>query len=74
MGLGAGVALGQVLVQNLAADLQGGVAGAAAAQAVGVKAKDVMVTLKNLGDLKTKGILTAEEFDTKRVALLKKLV
>ena len=79
MGLGAGVALGQVLAQNLAQGLQGGnaaAAGAAAAAAapVGVKAEDVMATLEKLGDLKSKGILTQEEFDTQTAELLKKLV
>ena len=79
MGLGAGVALGQVLAQNLAQGLQGGnaaAAGAAAAAAapVGVKAEDVMATLEKLGDLKSKGILTQEEFDSKKAELLKKLV
>lgn len=75
MGLGAGVALGQVLAQNLAAGLQGGAAVApAAAPAAGVKAEDVMATLEKLGDLKTKGILTQEEFDVKKAELLKKLV
>ena len=76
MGLGAGVALGQVLAQNLAAGLQGGAAAGAApvAAAVGVKAEDVMATLEKLGELKSKGILTQEEFDTKKAELLKKLV
>ncbi len=76
MGLGAGVALGQVLAQNLAAGLQGGASAGqtAAAQATGVKAEDVMETLEKLGDLKTKGILTQEEFDAKKAELLKKLV
>ena len=79
MGLGAGVALGQVLAQNLAQGLQGGnaaAAGAAAAAAapVGVKAEDVMATLEKLGDLKSKGILTQEEFDAKKAELLKKLI
>ncbi len=76
MGLGAGVALGQVLAQNLASGLQGGGAGAtaAAAQPVGVKAEDLMATLEKLGELKTKGILTQEEFDAKKAELLKKLV
>lgn len=73
MGLGAGVALGQVLAQNLQAGLQGGAA-APAAQAVGVKAEDVMATLEKLGELKAKGILTQEEFDAKKAELLKKLV
>ena len=75
MGLGAGVALGQVMAQNLAGGLQGGAsAAAAAAQPVGVKAEDLMATLEKLGELKTKGILTQEEFDAKKAELLKKLV
>ena len=76
MGLGAGVALGHVLAQNLAAGLQGGAAAGAApvAAAVGVKAEDVMATLEKLGELKSKGILTQEEFDAKKAELLKKLV
>ncbi len=71
MGLGAGVALGQVLAQNLQAGLQGQPAPAAAA---GVKPDDVMATLEKLGELKAKGILTQEEFDAKKAELLKKLV
>ncbi len=81
MGLGAGVALGQVLAQNLSAGLQGGAnaaanaqAAAAAQQSQGVKPEDVMATLEKLGELKTKGILTQEEFDNKKAELLKKLV
>ena len=83
MGLGAGVALGQVMAQNLAAGLQGGGAPMAAAQApggisaaapVGVRPEDVMATLEKLGELKSKGILTQEEFDAKKAELLKKLV
>jgi membrane protease subunit (stomatin/prohibitin family) len=76
MGLGAGVAMGQVLAQNLAAGLQNQPqhAPAAVAAAVGVKAEDVMATLEKLGDLKGKGILTQEEFDSKKAELLKKLV
>ena len=79
MGLGAGVALGQVLAQNLAQGLQGGQgAGAptpAAAPATAVVSPaDVMATLEKLAELKTKGILTQEEFDAKKAELLKKLV
>ncbi|OYT92430.1 MAG: hypothetical protein CFE43_08240 [Burkholderiales bacterium PBB3] len=72
MGLGAGVALGQVLAQNLQAGLQAQPA-AAAAVAVGLKPDDIIATLEKLGDLKAKGILTAEEFDAKKAELLKKL-
>ena len=70
MGLGAGVALGQVLAQNLQAGLQN----QPVAAPVAIKADDVMATLEKLGDLKTKGILTQEEFDAKKAELLKKLV
>ena len=73
MGLGAGVALGQVLAQNLQAGLQGQTA-APPAEASGVRPEDVMATLEKLGDLKAKGILTQEEFDSKKAELLKKLV
>ena len=79
MGLGAGVALGQVMAQQLSQGLHPAAPGAPAAAAgaaapVGVKAEDVMATLEKLGDLKTKGILTQEEFDAKKAELLKKLV
>ncbi len=74
MGLGAGVALGQVLAQNLAAGLQATPAAAAPAQVLGVKPEEVMATLEKLGDLKAKGILTQDEFDAKKAELLKKLV
>ena len=73
MGLGAGVALGQVMAQQLSQGLHGGGAAAAAAP-VGVKPDDVMATLEKLAELKTKGIVTQEEFDTKKAELLKKLV
>jgi membrane protease subunit (stomatin/prohibitin family) len=76
LGLGAGVALGQVMAQNLQAGLMGAAAPAAvaAAPAVGMKPEDVMATLEKLADLKTKGILTQEEFDSKKAELLKKLI
>ena len=80
MGLGAGVALGQVLAQNLQQGLQGGTAAApqqaapAAAAPAAMKPEEVMATLEKLGELKSKGILTQEEFDAKKTELLKKLV
>ena len=75
--LGAGVAMGQILAQNMQSALQGGAAagaGAAAAAPAGVKPEDVMATLEKLGELKAKGILTDDEFNTKKAELLKKLV
>lgn len=75
MGLGAGVALGQVMAQQLGQGLRSPAPEApAAAAAAGVKPEDVMATLEKLGELKTKGILTQEEFDAKKAELLKKLV
>ena len=77
MGLGAGVALGQVMAQQL----QGGLVGAhpaavaaPAAQAAGLKPEEIMATLEKLGELKAKGILTEDEFGAKKAELLKKLV
>jgi membrane protease subunit (stomatin/prohibitin family) len=78
MGLGAGMALGQVLAQNLQAGLQGGAQAGSPATvaplAPVVKADDVMGLLEKLGELKAKGILTDEEFASKKAELLKKLV
>jgi membrane protease subunit (stomatin/prohibitin family) len=70
------VALGQVMAQQLQQGLQGGAAQAAgaAAQAVGVRPDEVMATIEKLADLKAKGILTEEEFSSKKAELLKKLV
>ena len=78
MGLGAGVALGQVLAQNLAQGLNPNanapVAAAGSAAPAGIKPDEVMATLEKLADLKTKGILTDDEFASKKAELLKKLV
>ena len=81
MGLGAGVALGQVMAQQLQGGLAGANPAAAAAaqaaqvaQATGLKPDEVMATLEKLADLKAKGILTEEEFSAKKAELLKKLV
>jgi len=78
MGLGAGVALGQVLAQNLAQGLNptahAPAAVAAPVAAVGIKPDEVMATLEKLAELKAKGILTDEEFASKKAELLKKLV
>ncbi|CAN7658785.1 SPFH domain-containing protein [Pseudorhodoferax sp. LjRoot39] len=76
MGLGAGVALGQVLAQNLQQGLQrpAPAPAAPAAAAAVLKPEDVLATLERLGELKTKGILTDEEFASKKAELLKKLV
>jgi membrane protease subunit (stomatin/prohibitin family) len=69
LGLGAGVALGQVMAQQLGQGLQG----SGAAVPTGVKADDVMATLEKLAGLKARGILTEDEFATKKAELLKKI-
>jgi membrane protease subunit (stomatin/prohibitin family) len=76
MGLGAGVALGQVMAQQINQGLQGAgpAAAAAVAPAAGIKPDEVMATLEKLADLKAKGILTEDEFAAKKAELLKKLV
>jgi membrane protease subunit (stomatin/prohibitin family) len=74
MGLGAGMAMGQVLAQTMQSGLQGAGAAAAAQTAAAIKPEEVMATLEKLGELKSKGILTQEEFDAKKTELLKKLV
>jgi membrane protease subunit (stomatin/prohibitin family) len=73
MGLGAGIVMGQVLAQNLQKGLQGG-APAESAVPAAVKPDDVMAMLEKLGELKTKGVLTQEEFDAKKTELLKKIM
>ena len=76
VGLGAGVALGQVMANQLGQGLHPAAPGAAAAAAAaggGVKPEEVMATIEKLAELKGKGILTAEEFEAKKVELLKKL-
>ncbi|MEF7615088.1 SPFH domain-containing protein [Aquincola sp. MAHUQ-54] len=80
MGLGAGVALGQVMAQQLGQGLQGQGAAApagatpAASAPAGIAPDEVMATIEKLADLKAKGILTDEEFSAKKAELLKKLV
>ncbi|MBC7602548.1 MAG: SHOCT domain-containing protein, partial [Ramlibacter sp.] len=74
MGMGAGLAMGQVLAQNLQQGLQQRPATPMDAAPAAIKPDDVMATLEKLGELKTKGILTQEEFDAKKAELLKKLV
>ena len=80
MGLGAGVVMGQVLAQNLQQSLQGAagasatLSAAAAAGTATVRPDDVIATLEKLGELKSRGIVTAEEFDAKKTELLRKLV
>lgn len=82
MGLGAGMAMGQMM----ASQLQQGLTGAAPAQAAiaptapvaaaapALTPDEITATLEKLHELHTKGILTAEEFSDKKTELLKKLI
>jgi membrane protease subunit (stomatin/prohibitin family) len=74
-GLGAGLAMGQAIAQSLGQKMQG--AGGAQGGALGIASKEssqeVMQLLEKLHDLKSKGVLTEEEYTTKKADLLKKL-
>ena len=70
---GGGAGAAQTAAQT-AAQAAAQAAGAAAAAAVGIKPDEVMATLEKLADLKAKGILTEDEFVSKKAELLKKLV
>jgi hypothetical protein len=64
MGLGAGLAMGQLMARHLQS----------AAQApVPVRAEDVLSTLERLGELHVRGVLTDTEFADKKAELLRKL-
>jgi membrane protease subunit (stomatin/prohibitin family) len=69
VGLGAGMGFGQVMGQAMSQALQPAVAPVAAS----VSADEVVATLEKLHGLVEKGILSKEEFEAKKVELLKKL-
>jgi membrane protease subunit (stomatin/prohibitin family) len=73
MGLGAGIALGQTLAGQITQGLGQATAQAAAAIHEPVPPQDVMALIEKLAELRTKGILTEEEFSAKKAELLKKL-
>ncbi len=79
-GLGAGLAMGQMMAQTIQQGLQGGAAAHPStpstheAAPVGLKPDEIMATLEKLADLKARGILTEDEFASKKAELLKKLV
>jgi len=64
MGLGAGVAMGQVLAQTLSASQ---------AKPHSDRADELIATLEKLAQLTRQGVLTAEEFAAKKAEVLKKL-
>jgi membrane protease subunit (stomatin/prohibitin family) len=71
VGLGAGLGFGQVMGQAISQAIQPA-AGATPAVAP-VSADEVVATLEKLHGLVEKGILSKEEFEAKKVELLKKL-
>jgi membrane protease subunit (stomatin/prohibitin family) len=79
-GLGAGLALGQAMAQSIQQGLQsaqaatGTASGAGTPVIGGIQPDEIMATIEKLAELKTKGILTEEEFSAKKAELLKKLV
>lgn len=72
--MGIGLAMGQVMAGGMASALrpQAPTEAAVAATPAPTQA-EIMATLEKLHDLKTKGILTEEEYTAKKVDLLKKL-
>jgi membrane protease subunit (stomatin/prohibitin family) len=73
-GLGAGLGIGQAMGQAIGQAMQpAGAQGAAGGAPAQSAPQDVMQLLEKLHDLKTKGILSDEEFNQKKAELLKKL-
>ncbi|MDO5653021.1 MAG: SPFH domain-containing protein [Brachymonas sp.] len=76
MGMGAGLAMGQIMAQNMQQAMPGAASNAAPASGAAATpqtAEDVMALLEKLGDLKSKGILSEDEFNAKKAELLKRL-
>jgi membrane protease subunit (stomatin/prohibitin family) len=66
-GLGAGMAMAQVFTGALGQGVGGGASGG------GTPAEDPMATIQKLHGLMTQGIISQEEFDTKKAELLRKI-
>lgn len=74
VGIGAGIGLGNVIAQNMMnMNTQAQPTNTNAAAPVAQSKEDIMKMLKDLGELKTSGILTEEEFAAKKAELLAKL-
>ena len=74
-GLGAGMGIGQAMGQAIGQAMQpAGAPGAAGAAAPAPsQPQDAMQLLEKLHDLKTKGVITEEEFNAKKAELLKQM-
>lgn len=69
--IGAGVAMGNLMMNQMGNMNPGGNAGQESTKAE--SKEDIMSLLKQLGELKESGILTEEEFNTKKAELLARL-
>ncbi|MCO4794928.1 MAG: SPFH domain-containing protein [Bacteriovoracaceae bacterium] len=67
-GLGAGMAIGNQMVNQMSGNMSGG-----GQQGGGQSEEDILATIEKLHGMKEKGILSEEEFNTKKAELLKKL-
>lgn len=72
-GLGAGLTIGQTMASAMAGTIANPLQQPSAKPAMDAAA-EVTALLEKLHDLMTKGVLSKEEFETKKVELLKKLV
>ena len=74
-GLGAGMGIGQAMGQAIGQAMQpaGAPGGAGAAAPAPSQPQDAMQLLEKLHDLKTKGVITEDEFNTKKAELLKQM-
>ena len=70
--VGAGMGIGQAMGQAIGQAMQPGGAPGAAAPAQS-QPQDAMQLLEKLHDLKTKGVITEEEFSAKKADLLKQM-
>jgi membrane protease subunit (stomatin/prohibitin family) len=73
-GVGVGFGVGQQVAQSMSQALNPQAAAAAPAAAAPVTPDQIVATLEKLHGLVEKGILTKEEFETKKAELMKKLV
>ena len=69
MDIGAGVAMGNLMMNQMAKMNAGNQASSGGAESK----EDIMGLLKQLGELKEAGILTEEEFSAKKAELLARL-
>ncbi|MEN9911921.1 MAG: hypothetical protein RI956_365 [Pseudomonadota bacterium] len=73
IGLSAGMAMGQIMAQQFQTSLNQSTQPTINPPNSVVSSEDIFTQLEKLGALKTKGILTEEEFNIKKTELLKKL-